>query len=148
MVVLNGWLGRAADEMGLHCSSQIGMTKIMEIYKARNIYGRSEGLFRGRDAIRKFCHRLREYAFLRLLLRPRGGRRRVLNGRAKRRCPPTPSHATPSSPCVRPKMAVCTLPAMRTTTIPPPLKKSVSRSRRRAERASERLVNFAVLALN
>ena len=45
VVVLNGWLGRA-DEMGLHCSSQIGMTKIMEIYKAGNIYGRSEGLFR------------------------------------------------------------------------------------------------------
>ena len=41
VVVLNGWLG-----MGLHCSSQIGMTKIMEIYKAGNIYGRSEGLFR------------------------------------------------------------------------------------------------------
>ena len=131
VVVLNGWLGRA-DEMGLHCSSQIGMTKIMEIYKAGNIYGRSEGLFRGRVAIRKLCHRLREYAFPRLLLRPRGGRRHVLNGRAKRRCPPTPRHAI----AVRPKMAVCTLPAMRTTTIPPPLKKSVCR-RRRNERASD-----------
>ena len=34
------------DEPRSHCSSQIGMTKIMEIYKARNIYSRSYGLFR------------------------------------------------------------------------------------------------------
>ena len=82
-------------------SPQIGMTKIMEIYKARNIYSRSLGLFRDREGGRAYVQRaspgefrqgLRESTFLRLR-RPSAHRAcpPVLNGRAKRRCPPTPT---------------------------------------------------------
>ena len=76
----------------LHCSSQIGMTKIMEIYKARNIYSRSYDLFR--DArIQPQVARVAVSA-----IAPPWVDRGCLpfpNGRAKRRCPPTPPHQPP-----------------------------------------------------
>ena len=76
----------------LHCSSQIGMTKIMEIYKARNIYSRSYDLFR--DArIQPQVARVAVSAIAPPwdVCRSQMG---ALNDVAHR-CPPTPPHQPP-----------------------------------------------------